>query len=406
MKILALSNWFPYPPDQGARMRIHNLLKQLAQQHEISLLSFARDAVAEQHIEAARAYCQAIKLVPFPHHHSHRLKTMLGFFLPQPRVVTDTYSPVMARLIRETLASERFDVVVAFAIGPTGGTAPYVQKIKSLPRIVEDLELSIIKDRIAIQPHWRQRARLNLTWCKSRSFAARLLQDMDGCTVASDKEREQVLDILPGYQPLTVIPNGVDTMLYDGDFGPTEPDSLVFPGALTYRANLWAMQFFLKEVFPVVKARRPDVKLYITGRTDGISLEGLPLGEDIILTGYLDDIRPRVAQSTACVVPMTVGGGTRLKILEAMALGTPVVATSKGSEGLEATSGKNVLIANEPAAFASGILQLLDNSALRTELIANGQKLVRERYDWDQLGKKLDQFLHQVVRKKGRKGVG
>jgi ABC-type polysaccharide/polyol phosphate transport system ATPase subunit len=117
---------------------------------------------------------------------------------------------------------------------------------------------------------------------------------------------------------------------------------------------------------------------------------------DVLL---IDDVRPTVAQSWACVVPLRVGGGTRLKILEAMALGTPVVSTSKGAEGLEVTPGEDILIADEPTEFADAILRLLDDPARRAKLAANGQRLVRERYGWDQIGKKLDQLLHQVVRR-------
>jgi glycosyltransferase involved in cell wall biosynthesis len=404
VKLLALSGWFPYPPDQGARMRTHNLLRQLAQEHEIVLLSFAEKDVAEQHVEAVRAYCRAVEIVPSAQYRPHHLKALLGFFSPRPRSVTDTYSPAMARLVQEKLANEPFDAVVASAIGPTGGTAPYVQKIKNVPRIVEDLELSIIKDRIAIQTHWRQRARLSLTWWKLRDFAVKLLRDLDGCTVASPRERDLIWSISPGYRPLEVIPNGLDLALYDGDFGPVEPDTLIFPGALTYKANLWAMQFFLSRVLPIIEARRPGVRLYITGRTEGVALETLALGEGVVLTGYLDDVRPRLAQSAVCVVPMTVGGGTRLKVLEALALGAPVVSTTKGAEGLEVTSWENILLADEPAAFADAVVRLLDDAALRTRLAANGRRLVRERYGWDQIGKGLNRFLHQVVQQFKHRG--
>jgi glycosyltransferase involved in cell wall biosynthesis len=125
----------------------------------------------------------------------------------------------------------------------------------------------------------------------------------------------------------------------------------------------------------------------------------------VVLTGYLDDIRPRVACSSVCVVPMTVGGGTRLKILEAMALGTPVVSTNKGAEGLGVTTEENILIADEPTEFANAILRLLDDPALQAKLAANGQELVREKYGWDQIGEKLDRFLRQVVLEHELQGV-
>jgi glycosyltransferase involved in cell wall biosynthesis len=189
----------------------------------------------------------------------------------------------------------------------------------------------------------------------------------------------------------------VDLPLYDGDFGSIEPESLVFPGALTYKANLWAVEFFLAQVFPAVKAQRPGVKLYITGRTDGVPVDDLPLQDGVIFTGYLDDVRPRVACSPVCVVPMTVGGGTRLKILEAMALGTPVVSTSKGAEGLDVVHGQDILIADDAGDFARAVLSLLQDRDLRTKLAINGRRLVEERHSWQIGARQLEQLLYRVT---------
>ncbi|MFW6116436.1 MAG: glycosyltransferase family 4 protein, partial [bacterium] len=198
---------------------------------------------------------------------------------------------------------------------------------------------------------------------------------------------------------LVLVPNGVDLETNSGDFGAPEPDTLIYPGALTYSANFDAMEFFLQDVFPLVKSQRPNAKLRITGRYDGAPTERLPLGDGVELTGYLDDIRPTVGQTWACVVPLRTGGGTRLKILEAMALGTPVVSTAKGAEGLRVSPGEDILIANEPAEFAAHVLRLLDDEALREKLVANGRNLVEARYRWDRIGERLERFLRRVVEK-------
>lgn len=401
MRILALSDWFPYPPDNGARMRIHHLLVQLSRHHEIVLLTFADGAMPPRSVTQVRAYCQRVETVPLRHYQPHRLRALLGLFSWTPRSLIDTYNPEMEILVNQTMTEVSFDVIVAFAIGPSGGTARYVKDIDGIPRIIEDLEMSIIKDRIAIQPSWHRRQRLRLTWWKLHRYAVQLLQAMDGCTVASVRERDLLLSISPGYGPLAVIPNGVNPRLYDEDFGPKEPNTLVFPGALTYKANLWAMEFFLSQVFPRAKALSPNVKLYITG-----GYEGVPVGEafrqdGVTLTGYLEDVRPRIARSAVCVVPMTVGGGTRLKILEAMALGTPVVSTAKGAEGLEVTPGQDILIADTPQDFAEAVARILGDPGLRDRLVENGGRLVRQKYDWEAIGAQLNHFLERVVTEKG-----
>jgi len=209
-----------------------------------------------------------------------------------------------------------------------------------------------------------------------------------------------VLSIAPHCQYVVVVPNGVDLDRYKDDSGASEPGTLIFPGALTYSANFDAMAFFLHQIFPLVKARWPEVVLRITGKTNGVPVDRLPLDERVILTGYLDDVRPTVAQSWVCVVPLRVGGGTRLKILEAMALGTPVVSTSKGAEGLEVTQDEDILIADTPAEFADAVLRLLNDRALRARLAANGRRLVESRYGWKVIGEKLDQLLRRVVKER------
>jgi glycosyltransferase involved in cell wall biosynthesis len=378
-------------------MRIHYLLREIARSNEVTLLSFAREHPSDTDIAAVKAYCQEVAIVPFRPYDPRRWDALLGFFLPEPRFVHATYSTEMERLVQEWMSRDEFDVVVAFAIGPSGGTAPYVRGVQGVPRLLEDPELSIIKDRISLQSRWYQRTRLRLTWWKLRRYMAGLLRDMNACTVSSAKERDLLTSIQPDGLPVQVIPNGVDPTLYDDDFGPLEPDTLVFPGAMTYRANFAAMAFFLREVFPLILRQRPGAKLYITGKTDGVPVHRLPLREGVVLTGYLQDVRPRIARSQVCVVPMTMGGGTRLKILEAMALGTPVVSTSKGAEGLDVRSGEEILIADDPETFAAQVVRLLEDPALRERLAQNGRRLVRERYDWREIGRRFEAFLEQVV---------
>jgi glycosyltransferase involved in cell wall biosynthesis len=394
MKILFLSSWFPYPPDNGSRIRIFNLIKQLSKEHDITLLSFSRDGeVAEERLKVMRQYCSTVQAVPLAPFRPGSFRSILGLFSSRPRSFVDTYSRGMQRLVERAGREGDFTVVIASQIA----TAPYAVTLEGLPRIFEEVELATLREKYTSQSHVGHRLRYGLMWWKTRRFTAHLLRRFDGCTVVSQRERANVLSIAPNCRPVVVVPNGVDLGRYKGDLGAPELGTLVFPGALTYGANFDAMEFFLHKVFPLVKACWPEVILRITGKTNGVLVDRLPLNESVILTGYLDDVRPTVAQSWACVVPLRVGGGTRLKILEAMALSTPVVSTSKGAEGLEVVPGEHILIADEPTEFADAVLRLLDNPALRTKLAANGQKLVREQYGWEQIGKKLDQLLHQIV---------
>ncbi len=400
MRVLFLSGWFPYPPDNGSKIRVFNLIKELSRRHEITLLSFAQEPVTREHLTKMESYCQSVQAVPYLEFEPERLRAVFGFLSSRPRSVVDTYNSDMEALVKEVGGRNSFDVVVASQLR----SAPYALLLRQRPRIFEEVELTVIREQFTTQRNVLSRARFGLTWWKLSRFMGGLLHEFDGCTVVSRPERDNVLKVAPGYRPIAIVPNGVDLDFCRGDLGPPEPDTLVFTGVLTYDANFDAMDFFLGEIFPLVRAQRPGVTLRITGRTDGVAVERLPLGEGVVFTGYLDEIRPCVARSWACVAPLRIGGGTRLKILEAMALGTPVVSTSKGAEGLQVTPGENILIADTPTGFAEAILRLLGDGALRAKLAENGRQLVSEKYDWKHSGRKLEQLLQERVDER-RKGV-
>jgi glycosyltransferase involved in cell wall biosynthesis len=156
------------------------------------------------------------------------------------------------------------------------------------------------------------------------------------------------------------------------------------------------MHYFLDEIYPLIRAQEPEVSLAITGSTSGVDLAGLPLGAGAETVGFVEDVRPLVAGAWAVVAPIRQGGGTRLKILEAMALGTPVVATSKAAEGLSVTSGRDILIADGPDAFAACVVQLLRDAALREYLAGNARQLVELEYDWQAIGQRFVDLIEEV----------
>lgn len=401
MKILFLSQWFPYPPDNGSRIRIYHLLKSLARKHDVTLLSFTRDEDrgSQETQDVLRSFCRDIAVVPLRRFRPYRGRALLGFFSSIPRSLVDTRSSVMRELVVTKVKTGGFDLLLASELG----TVPYALGINSIPKVLDEVQLTVFKEAFAFQSHPLRRLRHGLTWWKLERFMRRILTEFDACTAASDREKANILSISPNYRKLAVVPNGVDLGFYSGDFGAPVPNTLVFTGALTYSANLDAMEFFLNDIFPLIKARCPDVTLRITGKTEGVALGRLSLSDEVILTGYLDDIRPCVARSWICVVPLRCGGGTRLKILEAMALGAPVVATSKGAEGLEVTPDENILIADTPPEFAAAVLRLLDDGALRAKLAVGGRRLVCQQYGWERIGQRLEQLLQEVVRERGQR---
>ena len=171
-----------------------------------------------------------------------------------------------------------------------------------------------------------------------------------------------------------------------------------------YSANLDAVRYFVREILPIIRRTRPDVTFVVTGATDGVDIRDLEAEDGVSFTGRLDAVDAILAKSAVCVVPLRTGGGTRLKVLQAMAIGTPVVSTRKGIEGLEVEPERHALVADESRAFAAQVLRLLSEPELGSSLSRNAHALVRERYDWEQIGATLERVVEGAVASHGSKG--
>jgi glycosyltransferase involved in cell wall biosynthesis len=387
LRILFLSRWFPYPPSNGSKLRIYNLLRGLAQQHEVTLLTFTDQPDAEQNPPELQTLCQEIRVVPWKLFNPRSWRARFGILSLYPRSMIDTFSPKMRQYIEQTLSTRNYDIVIASEID----MAVYSQYFQRIPALLDELQVGVPYERFtgAISP-W-QRFRYGLTWLKQRHYLGSILENFRVCTVVSDRERQLLSQAVTGYQSIEVIPNCIHLASYRQVQEIPEPNTLIFTGAFSFSPNYEAMVWFLREVYPLVQAQIPDVHLTITGNHEN----RFPPAHNVTLTGFVDDVHLYVARSWASIVPLFTGGGTRLKILEAMALGTPVVATSKGAEGLEVQTGKHLLVADTPEAFSQEVVRLLKEPDLRRQLADNAYQLVREKYDWEVV---MPRFLHLVDR--------
>lgn len=392
MRILFLSRWFPYPADNGARIRIYNLLRALAGRHAVDLISFAYGSVADEHLAAMRAICQTVEVVPFRDFQPSSWKALLGFFELRPRSVVDTYSPEMETKVSEVVRRKGYEAIIASEVD----MAPYVATQPVPVRLLEEMEIAALQDQTAQAKTLTQRARKELMWWKYSRYVSALLRDFQATTVVSEQERQRLRPLIPTRTLVEVIPNGVDTAFYSGRYGLPEADTLIYSGALTYSANFDAVSYFLEEIFPLILTVRPQTRLFVTGRLDGVDVQKLPRTPNLVFTGYLDDIRPTLARTWVNVVPLRQGGGTRLKILESLAIGTPVVATRKGAEGLDLQAGQDLLVSDSPVEFAQAVLRVLADSELRARLSRQGQQTVINRYDWSIIGQRLNALLETI----------
>jgi glycosyltransferase involved in cell wall biosynthesis len=370
-------------------------LRELSRKHEVTLLSFAEEpaGVRPNAVTILREYCSGVGVVPFHAYRPASARALAGLFSIQPRSLVDTYSREMSDLVASETGQHAFDVVVASQLG----MAPYALEVEGVPAILEEVELSVFRDASRQAPTGAKRIRAWLTWLKLAAYLRRILPRFQACTVASDIEQANLLTVAPRYNGVHVVPNALDLGRYPRQTEPAYANTLVFAGALTYHANFDGAHQFLSQVYPIIQSAISDVRLRITGSNAGVNLTSLPRHPGVEYTGYLGDIRPLVARSWASVVPLREGGGTRVKVLESMALGTPVVSTRKGVEGLEVTDGEHVLLADRPALFAARVVDLLQSPELRARLAYAGRCLVEERFDARAMGQRLRTLVDAVA---------
>lgn len=402
MRVLFLSTWFPYPLDTGSRIRVNYLLQALAERHRVHLLAFMPSGAEAAYLPTLESWGLQVDVLERDPFKRDPRKALLGYLSARPRGVVSTYSQEMARLVAETTRRGNYDVVVASCTT----AANYALSVPCPPRILEEHNCMSrwMEEQYRAQTDPVKKAIRWGTWQKSRHYERWLYRRFDACTMVSEQDRRAAQALLSDDGGrVNLIPNGVDLEHNRPGSAAPQRDMLAFNGALTYYANADAMRFFLKEIMPTIRRQRPRATLTITGRVDEASQKQLARDDMVVLTGYLDDVRPVVAGSWACVVPLRVGGGTRLKILEAMALGTPVVSTSKGAEGLDVTAGKDILIADQPAAFAAQTVRLLSEPELRASLAENGRRLVEEKYGWRAIGRQFCDLVEAVAGAEGRR---
>ncbi|MBZ0288361.1 MAG: glycosyltransferase family 4 protein, partial [Anaerolineae bacterium] len=333
MRVLFISWWWPYPADNGAKIRIYNLLQHLSRAHQVTLLSFAEahEATTAQ-IDHLRSFCTHVESFAKPQYNPGTVRATLGYLSPWPRSLIDVYSPIMAKRV-ETLAHQG---VVDVIVGSEFQTMRYLELAPEIPAVLEELEVTLFHNRVQQAAGTSSRFRAQLTLTKMENAVRTLLKRGVAMTVVSEAERDYIRRLGIEGSRIEVIPNGVDTNANQPDPAVTPlPNSLIYTGAVTYDANYDAVSYFIRGILPLVRVRIPDAQLTVTGGTGEVDVRDLAAQPGVTFTGYLPSVADEVRKSWALVVPLQKGGGTRLKVLEALALGTPVISTRKGIEGLD-----------------------------------------------------------------------
>jgi polysaccharide biosynthesis protein PslH len=397
MRILWLSPYLP-APTFGAGTRVFNLLKVLSRTCEIDLIAGSVAGEPDQEMLAdVRSLCNDVHVVGATitsqrHKRLLQLKSLLGRHPMHYRIF---YSKEMQEAINHAARQNAYDVVVL-----ESSFMGYYCLPAGLPRVLDQHN---VESEILLRSGQRERSMLRrsynlLEYWKYRSDERRICRQMDLILATSTRDCESTLD-WSGVPACVVIPNGVDTMY----FVPSEHDdqqthTVLFTGTMNYSPNAEAMLYFVGEIWPLIQERIPDAVLQIVGHSPPLEITKLAQVSNVDVLGSVPDVRSYLVSAQVVVAPLRIGGGTRLKILEAMAMARAVVSTSLGCEGLDVQHGRHLLVADDPAAFAECVCDLLTNPTRRAEIGQEGCQLVHESYDWRTLGLRMEEALRDVLR--------
>ena len=423
MRILFLTPQLSYPPHQGTTIRNYNLLANLAPRHEIHLLSFVRSTDEIGRATPLHQYCQSIEAV-LAHRRSPPKRFLSLFLSPLPDMALRLPSVEFRTKLQACLARERFDVIQVEGIEmtypwmlevsnwksgyetelPASNLQPPTSNIQYPISVFDDHNAEYVLQQRAFETDVRQPRRWVaalyslIQWKKLRRYEALICRLADQVVAVSEADRAALQRLVPGLD-VTVVPNAVDVDYYtsnDIQPSPLPPRSLVFTGKMDFRPNVDAVLWFCQGVLPLVRRKLPDARFYIVGQSPHRRVLRLADDPAVTVTGYVDDVRSYIAGACVYVVPLRIGGGTRLKVLEAMAMGKPIVSTSLGCEGFEGIeSGQELSLADTPEDFAQRVIELLGDAARRERLGMAARRFAEARYDWRLIVPRLEQIYEK-----------
>jgi glycosyltransferase involved in cell wall biosynthesis len=411
MKILLITHLVPYPPKGGVTLRNYNLLKETATHHEIYMVTFYQrvhhkdDESLQEGIEEIRKLCHHLEVFRIPTDYSrlgwYRL-LFFNLFSPTPYSAWRYASKKMTAAIKKLLGEQNFDLmeIGTIALGNFGRLAPDLPKVL----VHHNIESQLLFRRSKYLNNHLAKLYTAYQARKLRRFERKIAATIDYHTTCSHLDRDLLLENIPSAR-VEVVPNGVDTDYFRATSDPPVPGRLIYVGGMTWFPNYDAMKYFIEDIWPLVKKELPDASLVHIGRQTSGEFEKITRKDPAIrFLGFLDDIRPEITRADVYIVPLRIGGGTRLKILDALSMSSAIVSTSIGCEGIEVTDGKDILIADDAASFARKIIELCRDGELREKIKKQARQTALEKYSWKIIAPILEDVYRRTVSGHNRNG--
>jgi len=407
VEILWLKTGLLHPVDTGGKIRTYHMLRELKREHRITYLTLDDGSAGADARERAEEYCHELVCVP----HRTREKFSAGFYVELgqnlfsslPYFMKKYESAGMRREIEERTrgAARQFDVLVCDFLMPAINVPERVPCATVL--FQHNVEALIWRRHYEVQANPFKKLYLSGQWLKARAFERDMCKRFDG-VVAVSREDAELMRRDYGLAAVADVPTGVDTDFFRPRGAETiEPHAMVFTGSMDWLPNEDAIRYFTEEIMPRVRASVPEATLTVVGRNPYPSLLELSRRDpSIIVTGRVEDVRPFMERAPVYIVPLRVGGGTRLKIYEAMAMEKAIVSTSVGAEGLPVEDGKELLLADTPEDFAAAVVRLMRDAGAARELGARAGRAVREKFGWAGVAARFTELCERAVAVRGR----
>lgn len=392
MKILFLANRTPFPPYRGDKLKIYNLAKRLHGKHELHLLAFAQTPEDLGYKEELEKVFSSVHFVYLPKWKS-ALNSLSAVWNPLPVQVLYFKSAAMQQALDDLISKNHYDAVHVQHLR----MAPYLAQNNKLPRILD------LPDAFSL--YWERRQQMPGNAAikaferleQKRVLRYEPVMKQYDLSLACSSEDVAYLRKQHGVSNLELLPNGVDLETFRANgHDYTHNRTLLFTGNMDYAPNVDAVTYFAKEIFPLIQARFPAIEFVIAGQRPVPKVLELA-NEHIRVTGFIKNLADAYAQASVVVAPLRFGAGTQNKVLEAMAMGVPVVCSHIGFNGLSVSTGEGAFMETTPVSFADRVIELLQDAALRETTGKKGHAVIAARFSWDSIAQKLEGYFRQIA---------
>lgn len=404
LRILWLKTGPLHPVDTGGKIRTFNMLRELRKGHRVTYLSLLPELSPEAHTRDAWQYSHDQVWVPWRETPKYTWKfyaeVLNGvFFSPRPYIIDKYRSTFMEAHISESDEHRKHDLIVCDFLTPAVNL-PGLGRFLRTPVLLfqHNVEALIWQRHYEKEPNFFKRRFYKGQWLRMQAFEKEACENVTGVVGVSEPDCALMRQDYGLKNVLGSVPTGVDIEHFKPANTPRKPRSVAFLGSMDWMPNVDAAIWFAEEMMPALKQKYPDLTVTFIGRNPVQRVKDLARQHEFVrVTGTVDDVRPFLNESEVMIVPLRVGGGTRIKIFEAMATGIPCVSTRIGAEGLPVAHGENILLADEPGEFVRQIGALFESRDLRSKIGANGRALVEQQFSWGSVTTVFEGYCHEIA---------